>query len=403
MSSMSWSAAVQTERAVGERSLSGRGARVGGPSSADEREAPVRVQRVLSPNGGAESWTVIGDDRRPVAPVEGYLAWLSRIERSPNTVRAYAQDLKTFWEFLEARGLAWDRLTLEQLGLFTAWLRQPADNVVLLAGAEPRRAASTVNRMLSAVMGFYDFHARHGVDGRASAGRSRRAPGAAATSRFWTGSRRCRGRARVGRLREPRRPPRTLTLEQVAAVLDAQRRLRDRFLFALLFGTGMRVGQALGLRHADFVSHERRVEIVAREDNANGARGKGGEGSVPIIRRAGAAALGLHARGVRRAGLRLRVREPVGRPGRAADALRERRRDRRAHPPAGRVSLHGAHVPPHLRDARAPRRRADGHASAGCSRTARCRPRARSTATHRRRTCAPSSSAPACSASSASA
>jgi hypothetical protein len=31
----------------------------------------------------------------------GYLAWLSHIERSPNTVRAYAQDLKTYWEFLE--------------------------------------------------------------------------------------------------------------------------------------------------------------------------------------------------------------------------------------------------------------------------------------------------------------
>jgi len=58
----------------------------------------------------------------------------------------------------------WDRLSLEQLGQFVAWLRQPADNVVSLAGAAPARRASTVNRMLSAVMGFYDFHARHGVE-----------------------------------------------------------------------------------------------------------------------------------------------------------------------------------------------------------------------------------------------
>jgi integrase/recombinase XerD len=65
-------------------------------------------------------------------------------------------------------------------------------------------------------------------------------------------------------------------------VIHAQRRLRDRFLFGLLFGTGMRIGQALGLRHADFVTQERRIEIVAREDNANGARGKRGEGSVPV-------------------------------------------------------------------------------------------------------------------------
>src|SRR4051812_40719448 len=140
----------------------------------------MRVQRVLLPDGGAESWTVIGDDRRPVAPVESYLAWLWRIERSPNTVRAYAQDLKTFWEFLGARGLAWDRLSLEQLGLFVGWLRQPAENVVLLAGAEPRRRAATVNRMLSAGVGFYEVSARHGgevarrVVGRTPPGRGGR-------------------------------------------------------------------------------------------------------------------------------------------------------------------------------------------------------------------------------------
>jgi integrase/recombinase XerD len=86
----------------------------------------------------------------------------------------------------------------------------------------------------------------------------------------------------VGRLREERRLPRALSLEQVAAVIAVQRRLRDRFLFALLYGTGMRIGQALGLRHEDVVSHERRIVLVAREDNANGARGKGGAGSVPI-------------------------------------------------------------------------------------------------------------------------
>ena len=57
-------------------------------------------------------------------------------------------------------------------------------------------------------------------------------------------------------------------------ILAACTRLRDRFLFALLAETGMRVGQALGLRHEDFVSRRRQVRIVARADNANGARAK---------------------------------------------------------------------------------------------------------------------------------
>src|SRR3954451_2189856 len=65
-------------------------------------------------------------------------------------------------------------------------------------------------------------------------------------------------------------------------MLSGRRLILATCLMSSMFGTGMRIGQALGLRHADFVSHERRVEIVARADNANGARGKGGEGAVPI-------------------------------------------------------------------------------------------------------------------------
>jgi integrase/recombinase XerD len=89
-----------------------------------------------------------------------------------------------------------------------------------------------------------------------------------------------RPRGRSERLPERRQLPQTLQLSQVEAILLAQHRVRDRFLFALLFQTGMRVGQALGLRHEDVVAWENRIEIVCRE-NANGARGKGGEGSVP--------------------------------------------------------------------------------------------------------------------------
>jgi len=241
----------------------------------------VRVQRVLPPGGGPESWTVIGRDLRPVEPIDRYLAWLSRIERAPTTVRAYAHDLKTFWEFVEAREVRWDAISLEQLGEFTAWLRSPADNVVVLAGGSAARSASTVNRVLTAVFGFYEFHARDGV-AVARVLVDERGMGRGNFKPFLHGIAPSRPRGRVGRLRQERRVPATLSVEQVAAILAAQTRLRDRLLFALLAGTGMRIGQALGLRHSDVVSHERRIEIVPREDNANGARGKRGRGWVPI-------------------------------------------------------------------------------------------------------------------------
>lgn len=227
------------------------------------------------------SWTVIGADRRPVAAIEGYLAWLSDIERSPNTVRAYASDLKAYWTFLEVRGASWERPSLELLGEFTAWLRRPADNVVVFPTGRPHRSAKTVNRMLSAVAGFYEYHARNGVEFARELSDERRV-GRGNYKPFLHGIAQAKSRGRVGRLREQRRLPQTLTVEQVRAVIDAHDRLRDRFLFGLLALTGMRVGQALGLRHCDFVTQERRIEIVAREDNANGARGKGGEASIPV-------------------------------------------------------------------------------------------------------------------------
>ena len=62
----------------------------------------------------------------------------------------------------------------------------------------------------------------------------------------------------------------------MGAVIDCQQRLRDRFLFALLASTGMQVGQALGLRHEDIVSWERRIEIVPREGVGGRARSRGG-------------------------------------------------------------------------------------------------------------------------------
>jgi integrase/recombinase XerD len=250
-----------------------------GAVSMSASQGSCRVQRVVERGRG--SWTVIGTDRRPVQAADRYLAWLTSIEKSPNTVRAYACDLKLFFVFLGARALAWDRVSLEALGEFTAWLRSPAENVIVLEHGTPARTASSVNRTLSAVFGFYEFHARDGVPvARELVARGR--SGSGSYKPFLHGIASSRPRGRVGRVGEVQRLPRSLTVEQVQAILEAQRRLRDRFLFALLFETGMRVGQALGLRHEDVVSWERRIEIRPRGDNANGARGKGGRGSVPV-------------------------------------------------------------------------------------------------------------------------
>jgi integrase/recombinase XerD len=240
------------------------------------------VRRVFLPACATESFTVVGPDLRPVELVDEYLAWLTDCERSPNTVEAYAHDLRAFWTFLAERELDWDRVGVMELGEFAAWARRPAANVIVLAEESARLSARTVNRMLSGVVGFYEFQARRGstlaqdLVVKTRSGRGGYKP-------FLHGIARSRPRGRAVRLPERQFLPKTLSLEQVAAVIDCQERLRDRFLFALLASTGMRIGQALGLRHEDVVAWERRIVIRAREDAPRRARSKGGaEGGVPV-------------------------------------------------------------------------------------------------------------------------
>ena len=83
------------------------------------------VQPVVIPGSGTLSWTVLGDDDVPVVPVDRFLAYLTDIGRSPNTVKAYAHDLKDFWECLACRGLDWREARLEDVGEFVAWLQLP--------------------------------------------------------------------------------------------------------------------------------------------------------------------------------------------------------------------------------------------------------------------------------------
>ena len=202
------------------------------------------VQRVLPPAARRESWTVLGDDG-PVQAIERYLAYLTDIERSPNTVKAYAHDLKDWFVFLTRRGLDWREVRLEDVAGFVAWLRRPPaardGSVAVLPSVEHYCGESTVNRKLSALSAFYQHAARSGVDlGELlvtwqPAGR-RGTAWKPFLHHITNGE--PKPRSTVA-LKAPRKLPRVLTLAEMQAILDACDRLRDRFLFALLYETGI--------------------------------------------------------------------------------------------------------------------------------------------------------------------
>jgi integrase/recombinase XerD len=234
----------------------------------------MRVQRVRMPVTNAESWTVVDDDCRPEPAIEQYLAHLAAIERSPNTVRAYATSLKLWFEFLAQVEVGWDEAGVDDVARFVSWLRAPAANVIVLENGVGRRSAATVNRHLAGIFGFYDHKARAGIGLAADLVAWRRVSRGSYKPFLHHVTKNKPIPTRPIKLMVPRRMPRTLDAEQVVAVLGACERLRDRFLMALLAETGIRIGQALGLRHSDFVSRQRELHIVPRSDNANGARAK---------------------------------------------------------------------------------------------------------------------------------
>ncbi|MFN2494635.1 MAG: tyrosine-type recombinase/integrase [Pseudonocardiaceae bacterium] len=243
----------------------------------------MRVQRVLMPGSGAESWTLLGEDHVPVEPVERFLAFLASIERSPNTLKAYAHDLKDWFAFLNRHGLDWRAVTLEDVAGYVAWLRLPPaardGRVVVLPRVEHHCAVSSVNRKLAALTSFCEFHARHGerlgglLVTMGPAGRRGSVVGSYRP--FLQHVVKGEPRRRTLSLAAPAARPQVLTVAQVQAVLDGCVHLRDRLLFALLLDTGVRVGEALGLRHEDVEIAERQVTIMPR-DNDNRARAKGG-------------------------------------------------------------------------------------------------------------------------------
>lgn len=246
------------------------------------------VQRVVVPGSRLESWTVVGDDASPVEPAERYLAFLTDVGRSPNTVKAYAHDLKDWFVFLAGRCADWREVRLEDVGEFVAWLQLPLagrdGRVAVLPSAGGYCTESTINRKLSAVSAFYQHSARNGVQ----LGNLLRTWGPAGRrGTAWRPflhhiSKSQPAPRRAIRMRAARKLPRVLRPGEVQAILDGCDRLRDRLLFAVLYDTGMRVGEALGLRHEDWAAAEREVAVVPRR-NDNGARSKSaGPRTVPV-------------------------------------------------------------------------------------------------------------------------
>lgn len=73
--------------------------------------------------------------------------------------------------------------------------------------------------------------------------------------------------------------------EVVLSLIKSCHLIRDSFLIVLLYNTGMRIGEALGLRHSDIDISKGLFWVAPRSDNQNGARAKSRKArAIPVLR-----------------------------------------------------------------------------------------------------------------------
>lgn len=248
--------------------------------------------------GGDRSWTVTDAAGSPIVPAERYLAFLRSEDRSPNTVRSYARGLAEWWTVLDASAAPWDKLTRTVFEDFLAYLRTGDLPGVDRIGPSPQRLAqASVAARAAAVLAFYTWAAtalnitqpRQILYARSSRRHHSSLP--MLTGVVPAGDR----LAPLFGLQGPNKSRTALlTPDQARTILDGCATqgadggwkpnlagLRDRFLFALLAESGMRLGEALCLRHCDIHIGDGGtpwVEVVPRQDHPHGVRNKSSRG-----------------------------------------------------------------------------------------------------------------------------
>ena len=233
----------------------------------------MKVQR-LKISDTDFTWLVLGNDLLPIKPIQEYIRFLNNLARSPNTVRSYANHLKLYWEYLDFIRKDWKDVKLNDFADFLTWLRQAhADNIISLTLEESKRTESTISTILTAISSFYNFHQQLGnTDIQLTQSSSTRHRRYKPLLHHITKNKPTR--TKLIKLKIQKILPKTLTQEQVKCAINACNSLRDQFLISLLYESGIRIGQALGLRHSDIKSWDNEIQIQPRPNNENMARSK---------------------------------------------------------------------------------------------------------------------------------
>lgn len=226
----------------------------------------MRVYEIKLDNGEI-GYMLVDFEGIPVAPVVKYLKYLSNIGKAANTIKTYCYHLKAYLEFLHNSKMTIEDVSVNLLGEFVSWLRSPLPfGVTALRQSEHRspRSPQTINAILTAVLGFYDFLFRSNqIDENIS-----NVVSASVTSRYksfkpFLHHISANKKQIINTLtqRVPKSEVKTLSNKQIHSIKDACSNIRDELLIRLLYEGGLRIDEALELWIEDFNISKNTVKV----------------------------------------------------------------------------------------------------------------------------------------------
>jgi integrase/recombinase XerD len=218
-------------------------------------EVIVKVQEVIV--GQATKYMLVDENGTPVIPVTKYLKYLDNTSKANNTLKSYCHHLKLFFQFLKQKNKSYKDADIDLLSEFISWLRNPHQhaNTIQLKETKAKRAESTVNTILTCIIGFYDYLMRvedyekdlsDKIKKQISNNHRSFKPFLHHISKGKTMNK------NILKIKEPRRKILTLSKKQVQAIHDACSNIRDELLIRILYEGGLRIGEALSLWIEDF-------------------------------------------------------------------------------------------------------------------------------------------------------
>jgi integrase/recombinase XerD len=237
----------------------------------------MRVQEIVTPQYHYKRYVIVDESGNLIVPVVRYLKYLDAIGRARNTLRSYAHGLSLYFTYLAQQALDYQEATLDDLGGFVLWLKNPYRSLKVLP-VQPvvqARANTTINNCLTAVSGFYDYLWRQDDLTTDLNQKTRMYLPARARSYKSFLHHLAKGKLVEKNLLKQRVPkrgkPKTLAKEQIETLVNACENPRDQLLLTLLYESSLRIGECLALWIEDVDVDGRKIHVRDRGPLVNDA------------------------------------------------------------------------------------------------------------------------------------